>query len=265
LSNLESAQLTTEIYLLGTGCAIPDGKRGGVGVLLLTSFAETKEKETFLFDLGRGTLDKLGRLSIDFTAINYLFFTHYHPDHTAELVSLLFAYRDPTLGRKKEFIIYGPKGLLNFYENLCKVYNSKITAKNYLLLVEELKGEIPVSSGKISFQPVDHTKESVGYRVVLNNGKVFVYSGDTGYSEKIVSLAKDANLLILECALPEEYAKPDHLTPSLAGQIATEAKVKKLVLTHFYPLFQGVNVYERCRKYYSGEIILGEDLMMFRI
>lgn len=265
MPNLKSEQLLTEVYLLGTGCAIPDKKRGGAGVLLLTSSSNSQEKETFLFDLGRGTLDKLAKLNIDFTFLDYLFFTHYHPDHTAELVSLLFAYRDPTFGRKKEFRIYGPKGLLNFYDNLCKVYNSKITAENYSLSVKELEREIQVSSGEIFFHSVDHTQESVGYRVVFNNGKVLVYSGDTGYSEKIVHLAKNADLLILECAFPEEYAQPDHLTPSLAGQIAAESGVKKLVLTHFYPLFQGVDIYAHCRKYYSGEIVIGEDLMMFRV
>jgi len=246
------------LYLLGTGCAIPQDKRGGPAVLLIT---EDEEKEIFLFDLGRGTLDKLAQLNIDFVSVNYLFFTHYHPDHTAELVSLLFAYRDPAFGRKKEFRIYGPQGLLNFYNNLCKVYNSKVKAENYPLILEEIEGEITTAKAKISFQKVDHTEESIGYRVTFNNGKVFVYSGDTGYSQKIVNLAKNADLLVLECALAEEYAKPDHLTPSLAGQVASEAKVKKLVLTHFYPVFEGINIYERCRKYYSGEIVLGEDLM----
>lgn len=258
------------LYLLGTGCAIPQAKRGGPGILLVSNPEATNprnEKEIILFDLGRGTLDKLVQLGIDFTKINYLFFTHYHPDHTAELVSLFFAYRDTRFGRKreKEFFIYGPKGLLNFYNNLCKVYDSKIKADNYTLIVKEIEKEIFTSSTKISWQPVEHTEESVGYRVSLNNGKVFVYSGDTGYSRKIVNLASNADLLLLECAFPEEYKKDDHLTPSLAGQIATEAKVKKLVLTHFYPLFQGVNIEEHCRKYYSGEIIVGQDLMKFTI
>ncbi|HCJ67393.1 MAG TPA: hypothetical protein DHV62_08760 [Elusimicrobia bacterium] len=259
------SELKTEIYLLGTGCAIPQKKRAGPAVLLIAD--STGSKEIILFDLGRGTLDKLANLDIDFTLLDYLLFTHYHPDHTAELVNLLFAYRDTRFGRKreKEFFIYGPKGLLNFYNNLCKVYNSKINADNYTLFIKEIEKEIFTSSTKISFQPVEHTEESIGYRVTLKNGKAFVYSGDTGYSRGIVNLANNADLLLLECAFPEEYKKEDHLTPSLAGQIAAEAKVKKLVLTHFYPLFQGINIYDRCRKYYSGEIVIGEDLMRFTI
>jgi ribonuclease BN (tRNA processing enzyme) len=47
----------------------------------------------------------------------------------------------------------------------------------------------------------------------------------------------------------------------LAGRIAREAQSKKLLLTHFYPVFQGHDIREECRKEYSGEILLAVDGM----
>ncbi len=53
---------------------------------------------------------------------------------------------------------------------------------------------------------------------------------------------------------------PGHLTPSLAGRIATQAGVKKLVLTHFYPECEQVDIAKQCRKTYQGPLELAEDL-----
>jgi ribonuclease BN (tRNA processing enzyme) len=56
-----------------------------------------------------------------------------------------------------------------------------------------------------------------------------------------------------------------HLTPSLAGDIATRAGVKKLVLTHFYPECDQANIEQECRKTYDGPLVLAEDLMRIEI
>jgi len=53
------------------------------------------------------------------------------------------------------------------------------------------------------------------------------------FSDNLVALAKDTDLLICESALPDELKVKGHLTPSLAGEIATHANVGKLVLTHW--------------------------------
>jgi ribonuclease BN (tRNA processing enzyme) len=58
---------------------------------------------------------------------------------------------------------------------------------------------------------------------------------------------------------------PGHLTPSLAGQIATRAGVKKLVLTHLYPECDAVDVSAQCRKTYQGPLVVAEDLLEIRL
>jgi ribonuclease BN (tRNA processing enzyme) len=109
--------------------------------------------------------------------------------------------------------------------------------------------------------PVEHNEESLAYRITSAGGDSVVYSGDTGFSENLITLAKKADLLICESALPDDTGVEGHLTPSLAGEIATRAGVGKLVLTHFYPECDRVDIEQECRKTYSGALALAEDLM----
>jgi ribonuclease BN (tRNA processing enzyme) len=78
-------------------------------------------------------------------------------------------------------------------------------------------------------------------------------------------LAKGADLLICESAQPDSLQVKGHLTPSLAGETATRAGVRKLVLTHFYPDCEGVDLAQECRQTYSGPLILAEDLMQVEV
>jgi ribonuclease BN (tRNA processing enzyme) len=113
--------------------------------------------------------------------------------------------------------------------------------------------------------PVEHNPESIAYRITASDGASVVYSGDTDFSDNLVMLSKEADLLICESALPDELKVRGHLTPSLAGEIAKRANVRKLVLTHFYPECDLVDVKKECRKTYSGPLMLAEDLMTINI
>ena len=113
--------------------------------------------------------------------------------------------------------------------------------------------------------PVEHNPESIAYRVTGPGGHSVVYSGDTDTSENLIALSKDADLLICESALPDDFRVKGHLTPSLAGDIATRAGVKKLVLTHFYPECDQADIEQECRKTYDGPLVLAEDLMEIEI
>ena len=113
--------------------------------------------------------------------------------------------------------------------------------------------------------PVNHTPQSLGFRIEDNSGKSITYSGDTGYCEGIVELARDADLLILECSFPDEEAIAGHLTPSEAGDIATRAGAKKLLLTHFYPKILTTDIEAQCRKTYQGDLVLATDLMTLSV
>ena len=92
-----------------------------------------------------------------------------------------------------------------------------------------------------------------------------VYSGDTDFSHNLVNLSRNADLLICESALPDDLKVKGHLTPSLAGEIASLANVRKLVLTHFYPECDLVDIEKQCRKTFAGPLVLAEDLMKIEL
>ena len=146
-----------------------------------------------------------------------------------------------------------------------KPYGRWLDLPDRLMNIEELKTGQKDSREFRGFTiysaPVNHTPQSLGFRIEDSSGKSIAYSGDTGYCERIVELARDVDLLILECSFPDDEAIAGHLTPSEAGDIATRAGAKKLLLTHFYPEILTTDIEAQCRKTYQGDLVLATDFM----
>jgi ribonuclease BN (tRNA processing enzyme) len=224
------------------------------------------EKNNLLFDSGPGTMRRLLRAGRTINDITHLFYSHFHPDHTGEFVPWLFATKYPeTYQRRKPFSIVAAKGFAQFYENLKTAYGHWIELAPELLSVVELDNQshdhLDCGAFDVHSLPMNHTDQSLAYRITATDGTSVVYSGDTDACENLVTLAKDADILICESALPDAMKVTGHLTPSLAGDIATRARVKKLVLTHFYPECDSEDIAGQCRKTYEGPLVLAEDLM----
>jgi ribonuclease BN (tRNA processing enzyme) len=75
----------------------------------------------------------------------------------------------------------------------------------------------------------------------------------------------ETDLLVLECSFPDERKVPGHLTPSLAGRIANETRCRRLLLTHLYPECDQVDVLSQCRRTYSGDVLIAEDLLRISV
>ena len=105
---------------------------------------------------------------------------------------------------------------------------------------------------------MNHSAPALGYRLEAR-GKSFAYSGDTDYCRAVVDLGRRADVLILECAVPDERKVVGHLTPTACGRIADEAGCRHLVLTHFYPVFAGYNIRTRVRAQFRGRLTLARD------
>ena len=92
-----------------------------------------------------------------------------------------------------------------------------------------------------------------------------VLSGYTDYCKYMIELGKEADFMILECAMPDEQKIPGHLVPSLAGKLAQEAACKKLCLTHFYPPCDMDVIHETVSTLYDGKLFLAHDHMQFQL
>ncbi|MFH2219095.1 MAG: MBL fold metallo-hydrolase [Pseudomonadota bacterium] len=248
------------VTILGSGTCVPSLSRSACAVLVKI------KNQVLLFDSGAGTIRRLLETRTKISDITHLFYSHLHPDHTGELVSLLFATKysgDPP--RRSPLNILAGKGFSAFYRGLKSVYGEWIELAPGLLNIDELDNTAHdtrrCSDFTVDSMPVQHNDESIAYRITGPGGFSVVYSGDTDYTDNLIALAENADIFICESALPDGLKAKGHLTPSLAGEMATRANVRKLVLTHFYPECDHADIAGECRKTYAGPLVLAEDLM----
>jgi ribonuclease BN (tRNA processing enzyme) len=249
-----------QLIVLGSGTSIPLKDRSSPCLALIV------DGRAILFDLGPGALCQLARAGLDYEKVAQIFITHFHPDHTADIIHFLFASRNPTvLGRRVPFVITGPSGLKKLLADIQDAYHNWLTLPSEAMKIDELEigkaSEREYDGFSILARPADHTPHSLAYRVETQSGKSLVYSGDTGFSNDIAKLATGADLMVLECSFPDGKEVQGHLTPSQAGRIASQANVHRLLLTHFYPECLATDIEAQCRKTYSGELILARDLL----
>ncbi|MEZ4526076.1 MAG: ribonuclease Z [Desulfobacterales bacterium] len=252
------------ITILGSGTCALSLRRSTCAVLLECG------QEKLLFDCGAGTMRRLLEAGVSVHEISFVFLSHFHPDHSGELASFLFSnkYPDGSL-RKKKLTLAGGKGVADFFRRLADAYGTWIELDPDLFRIVEMSTEHPEQREFDAFllrtAPVAHNPESIAFRVESPGGCSLVYSGDTDVCENLVTLARNADIMICECSLPDAIKVSGHLTPSLAGQMASRAGVKKLVLTHFYPQCDDADIVSECRKTYAGSLVLAEDLMRIPI
>ena len=244
-----------ELIVVGSGTGVPSLTRGSPG------YGVRAAGKLVFLDLGPGVLRAMLRWGLDFSEIDVLCLSHLHPDHVGDLVPFLFATRY-ALGysRQEPFHLLVARGFREFYGHLQKAFGEWVDPPPGLMQLQELDpaGTEEVVLGKVTIKsaPTNHTEGSLAYRLEAE-GKSLVYSGDTDESDSLVELAKGADLLILECANP--FKVPGHLTPAEAGRLAARAGVPRLVLSHFYPPCDAVDVAALAAGEFSGEIIKAED------
>jgi ribonuclease BN (tRNA processing enzyme) len=252
----------TRITIIGSGTCVPRLDRSACAVLVETGRAK------ILLDLGPGTIRRLLEYGVTIFELSHILLSHFHPDHTSELAPLLFAtkYPDGNARRRRLDVIGGP-GLRSFYQGLQAAYGQWIELPQEQLAFIEM--EIAVTQSlkfddfHVTARPMNHRPESLAYRIQVKNGFSMVYSGDTDECQALAELADGTDLLICESAMPDQQKVPGHLTPSLAGAVASRAKAKRLVLTHLYPPCDAVDIVKQARSTYKGPVIVAEDLMSF--
>ena len=249
-----------KITILGSGTAVPSLKRNSAGVLL------QYEGKNWLFDFGYGNLKQLLNLNITYHDIDRIFFTHNHPDHICDLIPFLFGsryYHDP---RTRVLTIIAGPGFRKFYNELMKTFKQWLTPNSYQLeIIEQDEAVVEYDELKVETRKVRHIEISRGYRITSPDGKAIAISGDTEACEEMVALGYEVDLMILECSFPDDMHVKGHLTPRLCGKLAQKAACKTLCLTHFYPPCDPEEVRRVCSEEFSGEIILAEDLKVFKI
>lgn len=239
-----------KIKMLGTGTCVPSLQRLSSSYLVVTGQA------TILIDVGPSVVRRLLECGYTTRDIDMVILTHFHVDHTADLSTFLFASNYDVIPRTKELFIIGGKGLHDFYQGLLAVY-PWLLPKSYEICLHELReGTLKKSGLVITASHMEHNNESIGVRI--EGDKTVVFSGDTDYTQNLIELVKETDLLVVECSFPEKKAS-GHLNLAMVQKVVEQAKLKRVILSHLYPDWDG----------YTGvlhsPILLGEDNMEIEV
>lgn len=244
------------LTVLGSGTVVPDLARASSGYLVQTG------REKLLFDAGSGVLRRLMEAGAEPWELDRIFLTHFHPDHTADLIPLLFAYNyavGPWL-RERPLTLYGPTGLHGFMDGLTAAF-PWVAAKNYELRRVEMGEESQQEADwKVTPYRVVHSDlEARAYRIE-SGGAVMCYSGDTRECEGLERAARGVDLLLCEASIPKGFPqKGDHMFSDQVGRLATRAGAGRLLLTHLYPLPDDVDLVAEAAEHYDGPVELACD------
>jgi ribonuclease BN (tRNA processing enzyme) len=293
----------TEILLLGTAAGpVLQRDRSEPSSLLIV------DGRQYLIDCGIGTMQRMIQAGIRSETIGTIFITHHHPDHDLGLADVMANdYLNLDLARSAHTInIYGPpqtKELVDaafLYINIpFRVRAASSARANQPLkspfATHEIRGEglvyqddkirvIAAENSHYALMPAHSRKrmKSYSYRIETPHG-VVVFTGDTGPSDAVIRLAKEADVLVSEADdstetaryvnglvgqnhwSPErskaflEHMKFEHLDLKEIGEIASKARVKSVLLYHYEPTDPGAYV-AGVKKYFSGPVFAPADL-----
>jgi ribonuclease BN (tRNA processing enzyme) len=245
-----------DLTVLGSGTVAPERDRTPAAYWVDTTSVQ------LLLDCGSGTLNRAVTFGIPWADATHVAVTHFHVDHWGELPLFLFALRwgiEPP--RADPLIVIGPRGLRSRLTMLAEAYGAWVTAPEFGIEIVELEPGAHLELAphvELEAFKTPHTDESVAYAVQDGTARL-VYTGDTGFDETLADWASGCNLMLAECSLPDDRKIEGHLTPSLAGKLAQRADTRRLVLTHFYPVFGDVDPAALAAVHYAGDVTAARD------
>lgn len=295
----------THLITLGTrGGPIPAKDRAQSSNLLIVNGTY------YLVDAGDGVLRRLTQAGANFRQIGKMFITHGHDDHTAGLGTLMSVAWD--FQRHDPIAVYGPPGTAALVKGAIQYFtvNAEIrwaegrrTPLADVFVGHDVAPGLVYQDQNIKVTAVENTHfhipegspyygkyKSYSYRFQTPD-RVIVFTGDTGPSDAVTELARNADTLVSEVGSSEDVKQvlikngtwqgmtpeqqtafmrhevEEHLTPDEVGKMAERAHVKSVVLTHLLPTVNEHDDYQRyvpeVKKFFSGQVVVAMDLMEF--
>ena len=187
------------VVIIGSGSPRYDAERAGPSALV------QYRGRCVLVDMGNGTQARLAGLGIPSRSFDALMLTHHHLDHDEEFIPLFLHAR--VAGSRSEII--GPPGTRRLADFTTEFY-AEDTAYRLRRMgrdaadlpapsVRELQGgeSFEVAGMKVSTARVNHSIHTVAYRFDAGDRSI-VISGDLTYSDSLVALAHDADILVID-------------------------------------------------------------------
>lgn len=220
---------SVQVLFLGSGDAFSAGGRHQAGYLV------TGSGTSILLDCGTTTLASLKRDGVPADRIDTILISHLHGDHFAGLPFLFleYTYVEP---RRRPLRIAGPPGTGDRVHELFRAMYSDAGSRPLPFELDfiELQPGTLIQAGPAVVDPfrVPHqeTGLSLGLGVTLD-GRRIVYSGDTGWTEDLISRSEGADLFICECSF-FETRMDSHLDYPRIAENRHRFAAKRVILTH---------------------------------
>lgn len=276
----------SRLILLGTaGGPTPKPNRAAPAYAIVVGDA------VYIVDCGNGVARQIVLAKLKLRAIRAVFITHHHSDHNADYGNLLLLSWASDLATRVD--TFGPPPLdamtrqflaLNDYDIRTRLADEGRPPLAQLIVPHEITAGRVMKDENVTVTAVqvEHPPVSPAYAYRFDCAdRAYVISGDTRPSSALIELARGADVLVHEVMhVPSidtliagepnaktlrEHLLASHTTTEEVGRIATEAGVKTLVLSHFvpggYPFVPDEVWYNAVRPHYSGNLIVGRDLM----
>ena len=269
-----------EVVVLGSGGPRAFGRAGSSYIVVVEGRAR------ILVDAGPGAFLRIGELDLNLEKVDTVLLTHLHIDHSGDLAAF-FNARALTSDAPIVYRIFGPDGQGLFPKTSRFVgllvgdsgafaYQKTFGAQESFAVhdlpinLNSARTEIVDEKGGLVVEEIaTHHGDcpSVAYRISYK-GVVVVFSGDMDVSAlpNLVQLAKNADLLIFNCAVLDPPGSPSqlydlHTPPKKIGEAARESAVKRLLLSHLAPDVEGQEaaVRQSIRASFAGPIGFASD------
>lgn len=213
-------------------------------------------------DLGNGTLGALHR-HLDPFDLDALLLSHLHPDHCADVASLVVYRRyhptPPYPPTARRLPVYGPLETADRLGALCSASAAERAEEDLSDVFEfrELTERLRASVGDCALRARRTVHPCESYAVRLEHGgRSLVYSGDTGACDALVELARGADLLLCEATWPHTEPRPPgvHLSGREAGEHAAAAGVGRLLLTHVQVWYDPADLLAEAKAAFDGPV-----------
>jgi ribonuclease BN (tRNA processing enzyme) len=203
-----------------------------------------------LLDLGNGALGALHRY-IDPLQVDAILLSHLHADHCIDITSYYVLRKYHPSGQQPVIPLYGPRRTAR---RLARAYDlPRKPGMEEEFDIRRHRDVVEIGPFTIESREVEHPVPAYALRVSADGASI-VYSGDTGPTEALVEIAKDADLFLCEASFREQDVNPPdlHLTGKEAGEAAEAAGAKRLVLTHVPPWHDELEILAEAVPVFSG-------------
>src|SRR5258708_7351150 len=192
-------------------------------------YLATADGFRLLVDLGNGAFGALQQYAAG-EDIDTVLISHLHADHCLDMCAYQVFRTYHPAGQLAPIPVYAPAGAALRLDGATGVPSARPMSAVFDFIALS-PGTREIGPFRIAADHMNHPVETFGLRIEHGGGAI-VYSADTGLSEPLVRLAKDADVLICEASFPDvENLPPDlHLTAAQAAEHAARAEVGELIL-----------------------------------